>query len=344
MTLAEQANRSLPIADESLAFENVDQCPYCAATLGTDARFGAEDHFFQQVPGRFEFVSCPGCASLVQTPRLTEACLPLAYGHYYTHEVLAPDDVILSGSEAGLRPWIRRAYVRRRYGASSSPSDLVGHALHRLMRWGVNDTDLYYRLAPAAPARVLDYGCGGGEFLLRMKRLGHQVTGVDFDPASLARARASGLEVFLPDELDAAELRGQFDLVALAHVIEHVSDPARLLRCLRSLLRPGGRIYLEAPNAGAAGLAIFGDYWRGLEAPRHLSIPSRDGLETALQEAGFGDVEHHLRGSVRSWLWEESLAALPAEKQQATHQSINIALSERLDNSEFITLTARTVG
>lgn len=324
-----------------LEFETVTNCPYCQAGLATEASVRAEDYFFRQIPGEFYLASCPDCGSLVLSPRLTEACLPLAYASYYTHEAAGSDDVILGARAGGLADWIKRAYVRRRYGGSSQPSDIVGFALHWLARRGVGETDLYYRLAPAAPARILDFGCGGGEYLLRMRRLGHSVVGVDFDPASLERARKSGLEVMSPDKLEASTSQGRFDLITLAHVIEHVADPVALLHMLRSCLRPGGRLYLEAPNAQAAGLALLGRYWRGLEAPRHLSIPSRAGLDAALRASGFLDTQYHVRGSVRSWLWEESLGAMPqAERMQMQH-SLSIAPEENAQNCEFLTLTAR---
>lgn len=341
MSTSDQADLTKAGISERLRYEAVTECLYCGSGLPAEAHITASDYFFGQIPGEFSFSQCPDCRSLALAPRLDEASLPLAYSSYYTHEAPSIDDVILETPGGGIGQRIRKAYARRRYGGSSRPADLAGYAVHRLLRRGVGDTDDHYRLAPPAPARILDFGCGGGEYLKRMRRLGNQVTGVDFDPASLDLARRSGLDVMFPEDLDAAAHDGSFDLVTLAHVIEHVQDPVALLRRLRRCLRPGGRLYLETPNAEAAGLSLFGRYWRGLEVPRHLSVPTRFGLQTALEAAGFSEIEYHVRGSIRPWLWEQSLEAMPADQRAATHKAIASAPPETAANCEFLTLTAR---
>lgn len=341
MAKIEQTDPMNATPADTLEFETVADCLYCGSGLGTEAQLCAADYFFGQIPGEFRFAHCQDCGSLALSQRLTEACLPLAYSSYYTHEAPASDDVILETEGGGLGLRIKQGYVRRRYGGSSRPADLAGYAVHRLLRRGVGDTDDHYRLAPPAPARILDFGCGGGEYLLRMRRLGYEVVGVDFDPASLDLARKSGLEVMLPGALDSPEFDGNFDLVTLAHVIEHVQDPVALLRRLRGCLRPGGQLYLEAPNAQAAGLALFGRYWRGLEVPRHLSIPSRAGLDAALKAAGFSAPDYHVRGSIRPWLWQQSLAAMPESEREQARQAMANAPQETARNCEFLTLTAR---
>ncbi|MFM6932101.1 MAG: class I SAM-dependent methyltransferase [Novosphingobium sp.] len=341
MSKIEQTDPMKASIAEKLQFESVADCLYCGSGLAAEPHLSAADYFFGQIPGEFHFAQCPNCGSLALSPRLTEACLPLAYSSYYTHEAAVSDDVILAHAGGSLSHRIKKGYVHRRYGGSSSPVDLIGYTAHRLLRRGIGDTDDHYRLAPTAPARILDFGCGGGEYLLRMRRLGNAVVGVDFDPASLDLARKSGLEVMFPGELDSPEFDGSFDLVTLAHVIEHVQDPVALLRRLRTCLRPGGQLYLETPNAEAAGLALLGRYWRGLEVPRHLSIPSRAGLDAALSAAGFARPDYHVRGAIRPWLWEQSLAAMPEAERGKARQAIAGAPEEVASNCEFLTLTAR---
>lgn len=326
---------------EKLQFETVQSCPYCQEALAEDVQIRTEDYFFRQIPGEVQLKPCSNCKSLVLSPRLTRACLPLAYGNYYTHEASKSEDVILGTLGGGLLGRLKRAYVRRRYGGSQRLVDLAGYAIYRLARREVGETDLYYRLAPAEPSKILDFGCGGGEFLLRMKRLGHTVLGVDFDPTSLKLARQAGIEVLAPDQLASSGCQGQFDLITLAHVIEHVADPVELLRMLRGFLRPGGRLYLETPNSEAAGLTILGRYWRGLEAPRHLSIPSRAALDQALHASGFADVDYYMRGSVRRWLWDESLGAMPSNEKEQMRRVLAKAPKENGQNCEFLTLMAK---
>jgi Methyltransferase domain len=73
-------------------------------------------------------------------------------------------------------------------------------------------------------------------------------------------------------------------------VFEHLRDPLAALAEARSLLRPGGRLWLSMPNIASAGLARFGRNWRGLEPPRHLALFDPPRLSALLIDAGFDDV------------------------------------------------------
>ena len=103
----------------------------------------------------------------------------------------------------------------------------------------------------AARGRVLDIGCGKGSFLKSFKavREGWQYVGVEpsREEALLAR-RESAFEIhegmFGAVPLEA----GSFDLVAIMHVLEHVSRPAEVIRQIATILKPGGLLFVEVPN------------------------------------------------------------------------------------------------
>ena len=218
-----------------------------------------------------------------------------------------------------------------------------GAATYRLSGGNWQETDAAYRFVPPAPARVLDYGCGNGAYLKSLERLGYDVTGVDFDAHSIALSCASGLRVFAPDELPGEEWHGRFDAITLGHVIEHVHDPVSLLADVRDWLAEGGMVFIEAPNAQATGLDLFGKYWRGLEAPRHLAIPTIAGLEAALGAAGLQITHRAVRRSVRPWMWDESLQAMPEAVRQQARLAARNAPELTSENAEFLTVVARPV-
>ncbi|HMM65807.1 MAG TPA: bifunctional 2-polyprenyl-6-hydroxyphenol methylase/3-demethylubiquinol 3-O-methyltransferase UbiG [Dokdonella sp.] len=104
-------------------------------------------------------------------------------------------------------------------------------------------------------ARALDVGCGGGLLSEALARAGARVTGIDLAPAVLDVARLhlleSGLEVDYREasvEAIAAEAGGQFDVITCMEMLEHVPDPASVVRACAQLLRPGGRLFLSTLN------------------------------------------------------------------------------------------------
>jgi 2-polyprenyl-6-hydroxyphenyl methylase/3-demethylubiquinone-9 3-methyltransferase len=104
-------------------------------------------------------------------------------------------------------------------------------------------------------ARVLDIGCGGGLLCESLQGLGAQVTGIDLAPGMLESARLHAAErgVAIDYRLLAAESLaavepGTFDVVTCMEMVEHVPDPASILRSIGTLLRPGGTAFLSTLN------------------------------------------------------------------------------------------------
>ena len=103
--------------------------------------------------------------------------------------------------------------------------------------------------------RVLDVGCGGGILAESMARLGAVVTGIDMGTAPLEVARLhlleSGLQVDyqqIPVEQLALEQPGSFDVVTCMEMLEHVPDPASVVRSCADLTRPGGDVFFSTIN------------------------------------------------------------------------------------------------
>ncbi len=104
-------------------------------------------------------------------------------------------------------------------------------------------------------ARVLDIGCGGGLLCEALQQLGAQVTGIDLAPAMLDSARLHAAErgiaidyrLLAAESLAAVEPRS-FDVVTCMEMVEHVPDPASIVRSIASLVRPGGAAFLSTLN------------------------------------------------------------------------------------------------
>lgn len=109
--------------------------------------------------------------------------------------------------------------------------------------------------AGLAGKKVLDIGCGGGILSEAMAQRGASVTGIDMGEAPLAVARLHQLESGvavdyrqITAEQMAEEMPGQFDVVTCLEMLEHVPDPASVIRACHRLVKPGGQVFLSTIN------------------------------------------------------------------------------------------------
>ena len=107
-------------------------------------------------------------------------------------------------------------------------------------------------------ARVLDVGCGGGILAESMAARGADVTGIDLSEKPLSVAALHGLEsrVAVNYERIAAEALAarepaSFDLVTCMEMLEHVPDPAAVVRACATLVKPGGQVFFSTINRNA---------------------------------------------------------------------------------------------
>ena len=108
---------------------------------------------------------------------------------------------------------------------------------------------------PLAGKRVIDIGCGGGILTEAMARKGAEATGIDLSDKALKVADLHSLEsgVTVRYEKIAAEdmaLRepGSFDVVTCMEMLEHVPDPAAIVRACAQLVKPGGHVFFSTIN------------------------------------------------------------------------------------------------
>ena len=99
-------------------------------------------------------------------------------------------------------------------------------------------------------ARVLDIGAGIGTFLsLARERFGWQVVGTEVSTSAVEIARGRYALELLHGSAESLSLPpGEFDLITLWHVLEHVPSPSRTLSLCHDLLRPGGLLAIAVPN------------------------------------------------------------------------------------------------
>jgi len=108
-------------------------------------------------------------------------------------------------------------------------------------------------ISPLAGQRALDIGCGGGILADSMARKGAEVLGVDLADRALKVAQLHALEAgtqgvkyrHISAEDLAAEMPGSFDVVTCMEMLEHVPDPASVVKACAQLVRPGGWVFFS---------------------------------------------------------------------------------------------------
>ena len=150
---------------------------------------------------------------------------------------------------------------------------------------------------------VLDVGCGGGILSEAMAHSGAEVTGIDLADKSLKVARLHGLESGVkvdyrkvPVEELAAERPGHYDVVTCMEMLEHVPDPASVVRACAALTKPGGWVFFSTLNRNAKSFlfAIVGAEYvlrllpRGTHSYEQFIKPSE--LSAAARGAGLEPV------------------------------------------------------
>ena len=156
-------------------------------------------------------------------------------------------------------------------------------------------------------AAVIDVGCGDGFHLDVLGQYGPpawQLVGVDVDPRAVSAARRRQLVVHegrledldLPDE--------SFDAALLIQTVEHLADPAELLRAVRRVLVPGGRILVVTDNTGSLDFRIAKRrHWGGYHFPRHWYLHNERSLALLSAHAGLEVEEIGTMMSPVNWVY-----------------------------------------
>jgi len=149
--------------------------------------------------------------------------------------------------------------------------------------------DAISKLPP--PSTVLEVGCGPGELIMDLKRLcpTAKLTGLDLSTVAIEACRRAHPDVaFHVADIVEGALDSSFDLIVCSEVTEHVDDPVRALRNMRTMTTEGGFLMLTTPHGRIHSTEL---------AIGHLKHPTRSELTQWLQEAGFAVVR------MRQWGW-----------------------------------------
>lgn len=203
----------------------------------------------------FSIVQCDSCGFKFTNPRPEEHQL----GKYYKSE----DYISHSNTSKG---FINSAYQSVRKYTLLKKLQLISR---------------YYRTG-----KILDIGCGTGEFLKTMKNAKWEAIGIEPDEGARKQCiEKQGLDVReegkmkqLPDE--------HFDVITMWHVLEHVPKLNERVEELKRLLKPNGMIIIAVPNCDSLDAKTYKEKWAAYDLPRHLYHFTPKDIEALFRKKG----------------------------------------------------------
>jgi SAM-dependent methyltransferase len=249
--------------------ETLTSCPACGSAAIVET-FIAED-FHTKITGSFAMWLCSDCHLHFLNPRPSRSELAQYYpANYYSYQ-----------QPAATAPQLAQRLLR-------------GLAPFRAWNWAwerINKRNAWGRTAPQdAQGALLDVGCGAGIFLRHVRKLNPNLRLVGCDPFGPDEVPSLGLQGIAyhhrPVE-DCGFGNGEFNFITMNHVLEHQPCPDRLLDEIHRILGPAGVLYIGLPNTEGAGRRLFGRYWCGWDAPRHLVDFGQTSLVKLLAGHGF---------------------------------------------------------
>lgn len=167
----------------------------------------------------------------------------------------------------------------------------------RVRRWvlGTSQSRLINATRQAVPGgRLLDVGCGTGS-LLHLASPYYECFGLEPSRRAAEEVRAAGIPVQEAMIEDAEFPESSFDVVTMDAVIEHLRDPAEVLRNLHPLVRPGGVIVLKTPKFGGPAYRMHGPAWNGFRHGYHTFLFTGETLSRTMEAAGFTPLDRPCR-------------------------------------------------
>ena len=127
--------------------------------------------------------------------------------------------------------------------------------------------------------KILDYGCGAGEFV---KFIENEYTTFGFEPNENARnfAKQKSEKTIFISNPELTEIENEsLDAITLWHVFEHIEEREKYLKIFHEKLKPNGLLIIAVPNHTSYDGKKYKEFWAAYDVPRHIWHFSKSGME-----------------------------------------------------------------
>jgi 2-polyprenyl-3-methyl-5-hydroxy-6-metoxy-1,4-benzoquinol methylase len=216
--------------------------------------------------GGAHYVRCSECTLVYENPRLTEIELRDFYSaeSYFVNPGGEKDTAGYEDYFQQCSPGLLQEYF----------SILQSHA------------------AKKSSIRFLDLGCGPGGLLDEAGRHGWNASGLEISRWAVEKGRAEGLDIIEGTLRDAHFAEGEFDVISMFDVLEHLPHPRDTVSEIARVLRPGGILVIETPNVeGFFVRSLYGATSDMVKPRAHICLYSQKTARRLMEEAGMSLVQ-----------------------------------------------------
>jgi 2-polyprenyl-3-methyl-5-hydroxy-6-metoxy-1,4-benzoquinol methylase len=236
---------------DSEFFRYYEWCPICNSTKFNYLLTSHDNHY--GVQGEFDHFACSDCTALFLNPMPTEKFLSNAYpSDYYAYQRL----------KGNLR---------------------LRNLVKKIIFVNSNTKDPKFKTS----GKILDIGCGSGEFLLGMKKKGWSTYGVEPSKSAAALGNQYDLNIHNGTLLTSNYSDAFFDYIRSNHSLEHIPNPHENLKEIARIIKPGGKLFIGVPNTDGFAFSFFKQFWWNLTAPQHPINYNSRSLQALVLPYGF---------------------------------------------------------
>jgi len=214
-----------------------DKCPWCGSE-NAQLHIELKDLFLTQEP--FKILECKDCGLLYTTPRPNKDEI----GKYYKSDEYYSHQENKEGFIPKVYEKVKSINLKNKYTIATEKT---------------------------RKGKILDIGCGVGDFLHTMEQHGWEGTGVEPSEEAKAIAKKRIKAQLLSSEEQENLTEGSFDVITMWHVLEHVDALRWQIQQLYRLCKPGGRIIIALPNYKSYDGQYYKAAWAAYDVPRHLN-------------------------------------------------------------------------
>jgi len=230
--------------------KKIDECEICGNTLFTKL-FKEKDKLIG-IPGEFKMVKCNSCGIEFINPQPSYKELSKYYNNkkYYSLKKIDKDSY-----KTKLKLFMYQLYFtkNRKYLLK-----VLFSPIKFMIRTVIIEKD----------KKLLDIGCGSGQFLYEMKQLGLDVHGIE--NGILDKELANDLRIQNKDLISAKYPSNYFNIITMNHVLEHLNNPSATIKEIYRILKKDGKFIIGVPNTNSYVNKIFDKNWLAYDVPRHL--------------------------------------------------------------------------